>query len=107
MTPEQLAGLFHETYERLAPQFGYETRKETAVSWDDIPADNPNKRLMIAVCGEVLPAVLSRPIPSARLVTMVNQLVVEAQVRQLMDEAVSKAIDEMVQKAASDLGDLA
>jgi hypothetical protein len=38
---------------------------------------------------------------------MVNQLVVEAQVRQLMDEAVSKAIDEMVQKAASDLGDLA
>lgn len=54
MTPEALAQLFHETYERLAPSFGYETRKETAVSWQDIPADNPNKRLMIAVAGEVL-----------------------------------------------------
>lgn len=44
---EQLARLFHETYERLAPTFGYETRKGSAVPWDQVPARN--KRLMIAV----------------------------------------------------------
>ena len=54
MTAEELACFFHETYERLAPEFGYETRKETAIPWEDIPADNRNKRLMIAVSGEVL-----------------------------------------------------
>jgi len=34
MTNEQaseLAQAFHEAYERLAPEFGYETRKESAV----------------------------------------------------------------------------
>src|SRR4051812_14552230 len=44
---EQLAKLFHETYERLAPTFGYETRKGSAVPWEQVPARN--KRLMIAV----------------------------------------------------------
>jgi len=51
---EDLARLFHETYERLAPQFGYATKKETAVPWDSIPADNANKKLMVAVCEEIL-----------------------------------------------------
>jgi hypothetical protein len=54
MTPEQLAELFHTTYERLAPSFGYETRPGTAKPWSEIPEDNKNKRLMIAVAGEVL-----------------------------------------------------
>ncbi len=31
VTPEQLAQLFHETYEELAPQHGYATRKRSAV----------------------------------------------------------------------------
>lgn len=44
---EQLARLFHETYERLAPNFGYETRPDSAVPWEDVP--ERNKRLMIAV----------------------------------------------------------
>lgn len=52
MTPEQLAQFFHETYERLAPKYKYETRKESAVPWSEVP-DN-NKKLMIAVAGEVL-----------------------------------------------------
>jgi hypothetical protein len=52
MTAEELAQFFHETYERLAPEFQYETREESAVPWDEVPADN--KRLMIAVAGEVL-----------------------------------------------------
>lgn len=41
-----LALLFHETYETLAPSFGYETRKETRA----FDAESPNGKLMIAVC---------------------------------------------------------
>lgn len=48
---EELARLFHETYERLAPTFGYETRKGTAVPWEQVPARNKN--LMIAVADVV------------------------------------------------------
>ncbi len=54
MTAEQLAQKFHETYERLAPSFGYETRKASAVPWADVP--ERNKALMVAVCGEILAA---------------------------------------------------
>ena len=60
---EMLARLFHETYERLAPDYGYETRRESAVPWDDVP--DQNKRLMVAVCGHVLEQIL----PPQRYVT--------------------------------------
>ncbi len=50
----KLARLFHETYERLAPEYGYETRKDSAVPWADVP--EKNKRLMIAVCTVILDA---------------------------------------------------
>lgn len=46
---EQLAKEFHETYERLAPQYGYETREETRA----FDASSPNGQLMIAVCREI------------------------------------------------------
>lgn len=49
---EELARTFHETYERLAPSFSYETRKASAVPWHLVPANNRN--LMIAVAAEVL-----------------------------------------------------
>jgi hypothetical protein len=49
---ESLARFFHETYERLAPDFSYETRKASAVPWEQVP-DN-NRRLMIAVAAAVL-----------------------------------------------------
>lgn len=48
-TSAELARKFHETYERLAPQFGYETRKETK----QFDPDSPNGRLMIAVMEEL------------------------------------------------------
>jgi len=52
MTAEDLAKLFHETYERLAPEYGYETREASAVSWENVPKQN--KSLMIATAHEVL-----------------------------------------------------
>jgi len=52
MTAEQLAQIFHDHYERLAPEFGYTSRKTSAVPWKDVP--EPNKSLMIAVARLVL-----------------------------------------------------
>jgi hypothetical protein len=47
---EQIARQFHDVYERLAPQFGYETREDTKV----FDPQSQNGRLMIAVCAEVI-----------------------------------------------------
>ena len=52
MTAEQLAQLFHDIYERRAPEYGYTSRKSSAMPWADVP--EPNKSLMIAVAQEVL-----------------------------------------------------
>lgn len=49
---EVIARRFHETYEALAPMFGYETRKRSAVPWAQVPDDN--KDLMRAVVGALL-----------------------------------------------------
>jgi hypothetical protein len=59
---------FHETYERLAPSFGYETRKETRV----FDPESPNGKLMIAVCGEVARS-LAQP-PSREVISAGNVL---------------------------------
>lgn len=45
-----LAEFFHETYETLAPSFGYTTRPDTRA----LDFNSPNGQLMAAVCGEVL-----------------------------------------------------
>ena len=50
-SPEDMAKKFHEAYERLAPEFGYATKKDSAVHWDYVPKENKN--LMIAVCKEL------------------------------------------------------
>ena len=47
---EELAILFHNKYEELAPKFGYETRMETK----EFKKDSNNGKLMIAVCREIL-----------------------------------------------------
>jgi hypothetical protein len=49
---QRYARAFHDAYERLAPSFGYQTRKASAVPWDDVPADN--KALMLATVRAVL-----------------------------------------------------
>lgn len=49
---EELAQLFHETYEELAPEHGYETREASRKPWSEVPENNRN--LMIAVCSRIL-----------------------------------------------------
>lgn len=56
LTPElkestEIARYFHETYERLAPDFDYKTREASAKPWKDVPENN--QYLMIAVANEV------------------------------------------------------
>lgn len=50
--PEALARFFHTQYELLAPRFGYETRIESAVAWDEVPTSN--RLLMTEVSRMVL-----------------------------------------------------
>lgn len=49
---ELLARLFHETYERLAPDHSYETRRESAVPWEQVPTNN--RALMTAVAEHII-----------------------------------------------------
>lgn len=51
-SPEDLARLFHEAYEELAPRFSYATRQESAVAWENVPENN--RKLMIATAERVL-----------------------------------------------------
>jgi len=50
--PEDLAKLFHEIYEQLAPDFGYETREASRKPWHEVPENN--RKLMTAVCERIL-----------------------------------------------------
>ena len=45
---------WHNHYERLARQFGYDTRADSQVPWDDVP--EKNRALMIATCQAVIEA---------------------------------------------------
>lgn len=49
MNAIKLAILFHELYEKHAPEYGYETKPETKT----FRADTPNGKLMIRVCREI------------------------------------------------------
>lgn len=50
MNAEELARMFHKTYEELAPQFGYETREDTR----EFDPESANGKLMVAVCKKIL-----------------------------------------------------
>jgi hypothetical protein len=52
MTSHELAVLFHSTYERLAPAFGWRTKKGCNVPFEQLP--QRNKALMEATCQTVL-----------------------------------------------------
>ena len=52
VSPESLARCFHHHYERLAPEYRYETRDESRTDWDSLPREN--KGLMKETAKEVL-----------------------------------------------------
>ena len=60
----KLAELFHDTYERLAPSFGYSTRDDTK----QFDPESANGRLMIAVCGEIIRAGRLREVPEGEYI---------------------------------------
>lgn len=52
MEAEQLAELFHATYEQLAPEFGYETREGSKGDFTSVPENQ--RKLMVAVSQTIL-----------------------------------------------------
>lgn len=65
MTPADLiAQNFHATYETLAPEHGYETRKASAVDWENVPENN--RALMIATVQTMLDMGIITPGPLGR-----------------------------------------
>jgi hypothetical protein len=52
LAAEELARLFHEAYERLAPGHGYQTRPESAVPWEEVPEGN--RDLMVATAAAII-----------------------------------------------------
>ena len=69
----ELAILFHNTYERLAPSFGYETREDTKL----FDTTTPNGMLMIAVCKEIIKWQQERIMKKKFYVTMIKYLGME------------------------------
>jgi hypothetical protein len=59
VTAEELAQLFHETYERLAPGFGWNGPRVTRCAWPDLPPNN--RLLMVATAAEVIKALNKEP----------------------------------------------
>lgn len=49
----EYAKIFHDEYERLAPEYGYETREDTR----EFDPETPNGRLMIAVVDKIIHAI--------------------------------------------------
>lgn len=58
---EHLAAYFHASYESLAPLFGYQTREDSSVAWEDVPEQN--RRLMVETCRHVVAALRSGLLP--------------------------------------------
>lgn len=86
---ESLARQFHEAYERLAPQFGYETRAETR----QFDPTTPNGKLMIAVCSAL--AVRDGAPRGEDLVKRLRQaLIVMCDAADLMPDDVADLINE-------------
>lgn len=49
-----IAAAFHVTYERLAPEHGYETREASRTTWGDVPENN--RSLMRATVRHLIDA---------------------------------------------------
>lgn len=54
ITPQTLAKLFHDVYEKEAVNLGWKTQKKCRVKFKDLP--NENKQLMILVADKIIRA---------------------------------------------------
>ena len=84
MQAEQLAQYFHESYERLAPEYGYTTRKDSA--WYKVP--ETNRALMVAVASEVLTWMQEQntPISFERIVEKLTEHIkLEGQLKEMLN----------------------
>jgi hypothetical protein len=59
---ERIAAEFHRSYENQAPHFGYETRRESAVPWEEVPKQN--RDLMVSVVHALIAQDWIRPGPA-------------------------------------------
>lgn len=59
-----IAEQFHAAYENLAPTYGYKTRDESAVPWQEVPA--ANRQLMEATVEALLDAGVILPGPKVK-----------------------------------------
>ena len=64
----ELAILFHDTYERLAPSFGYETRADTKL----FETTTPNGMLMIAVSKVIIKWMQERMYSEEEVITILD-----------------------------------
>ena len=96
---EDIARAFHETYERLAPEHGYETREASAKPWDEVPEQN--RGLMVAVVGDLLAqGVISDATRVAEMRTIIAALAIygeEANIEALIEKA--RALNENPDKS--------
>lgn len=53
---EQLARMFHDAYERLAPDYGWKTQTVSRKQWEELP--DGLRLLMLSVCEEIITALL-------------------------------------------------
>lgn len=61
---DTIAEWFHTYYEMLSPAYGYETRRDSAVPWADVPENN--KLLMLHTVKALLKAGYIEAGPAAR-----------------------------------------
>jgi len=81
---------FHETYERLAPEFGYKTRGETAVPWSEVPM--PNRALMYSTVEEVVGPILTRAEQAERELALLKPFIGEARENRARAEQAEAAL---------------
>ena len=59
-----IAQEFHRAYEELAPGYGYKTRDESAVPWQEVPP--ANRQLMEATVEQLLELGVIQPGPRTK-----------------------------------------
>ena len=92
MTPIELAKRFHDTYEELAPSFGYETRQETKV----FDPETANGRLMIATSARIIAAL--DPAWLARIAALEAQVAAADRLAEVMDDTSQEALMAEIQE---------